>query len=121
PLMRKCDVNDCRRTVNRLRPKKKLQLGWHAKRRVRPQGQNSPQAPLEALSNPVTIRSGIRHFLCRDVSSFPRQFLQALSSASRTVAPELTRFRLSLPPATHLFDGPNPPWDSASTMPGNSR
>src|SRR5271167_1682221 len=52
----------------------------------------------------MTIWSGNSALFVPRCSNFPRQYLQALSSASRTVAPELTRFRLGLPPATHLFD-----------------
>ena len=56
--MRKCDARNCCRRKNQLKPKRKSRSGLHAKTCAGLQGQTSPQAPLDASCNPMTIQSG---------------------------------------------------------------
>src|ERR1035438_8364501 len=56
-LMRRCDGDDCRRTVTG-EVEEDVGPGIRAQRRMRSRRHSSPQAPGEASCNPVTIRSG---------------------------------------------------------------
>ncbi|HXW13697.1 MAG TPA: hypothetical protein VEN79_04235 [Terriglobia bacterium] len=65
---------------------------------------NSPQAPLEALSNPIANWLGRRCFSHRDVCNFPRQYVQALFSSSLPSRLSRRGPRPSQPPAVTSFD-----------------